>query len=64
MDGVTEVPEQGQRFEVVCPHCKKPFTGVLLAGTAARHHGFKCPNCKLFVPYQRADQRDLVEPAG
>jgi transposase-like protein len=61
---VGAIPEPGQSFEVHCPHCKKPFTAQLMAGTAARHHGFKCPLCKLFVPYQRAEERDLLEPAG
>jgi phage FluMu protein Com len=56
------LPAQGQEFEVTCPHCKKPFTANLMAGAAARHHGFKCPHCKLFVPYQRAEERDLLDP--
>ena len=59
---MTPLPVSGQEFEVACPHCKKPFTARLLAGSAARHHGFKCPHCKLFVPYQRAEERDLLEP--
>jgi hypothetical protein len=33
-----------------------------MEGTAARYRGFKCPHCKLFVPYQRAAERDLLEP--
>ena len=40
--------------EVVCPHCKKPFTAELLPGSAERYRGFKCPHCKLFVPAERA----------
>jgi DNA-directed RNA polymerase subunit RPC12/RpoP len=40
--------------EVVCPHCKKPFTAEMLPGSAQRYRGFKCPHCKLFVPEQRA----------
>jgi DNA-directed RNA polymerase subunit RPC12/RpoP len=40
--------------EIVCPHCKKPFQGRLLAGEAARYQGFKCPHCRLFVPAERA----------
>ena len=52
------------RYEVTCPHCKKPFEAELLTGSAARYQGFKCPHCKLFVPYERADEQDLVEPAG
>ena len=42
--------------EVVCPHCKKPFRGRLIAGEAARYQGFKCPHCRLFVPFERAAQ--------
>ena len=40
--------------EIVCPHCKKPFSGELLAG-GSRHEGFKCPHCNLFVPAERAN---------
>ena len=43
--------------EIVCPHCKKRFEGKLISGSAARYRGFKCPHCKLFVPFERA-----VEP--
>jgi DNA-directed RNA polymerase subunit RPC12/RpoP len=42
--------------ELVCPHCKKPFTARLLRGAAQRYQGFKCPHCKLFVPAERAEQ--------
>ena len=42
-----------QTFEVVCPHCKKPFRGELLG--ANEKQGFKCPHCRLFVPYERAE---------
>jgi len=46
--------------EVVCPHCKRPFTAELLPGAAERYRGFKCPHCKLFVPAERAvDPADL-----
>jgi hypothetical protein len=43
-------------YEVVCPHCHKPFEAELLvsSGTAGPR-GFKCPHCRLFVPYERAD---------
>jgi phage FluMu protein Com len=61
---VTGLPDPGQSFEVSCPHCKKPFTAELLSGATSRHQGFKCPHCKLFVPYARAEERDLVEPTG
>jgi transposase-like protein len=40
--------------EIVCPHCKKPFQGELLAGGSA-HQGFKCPHCRLFVPVERVN---------
>jgi DNA-directed RNA polymerase subunit RPC12/RpoP len=46
-DGVT------QESDLVCPHCKKPFSAELLAG-GSRYRGFKCPHCKLFVPAERA----------
>ncbi len=49
-------------FEVECPHCHKAFEAPVIEGAAARYRGFKCPHCKLFVPYQRAADRDLVEP--
>jgi transposase-like protein len=54
--------KQEASFEVVCPHCKKTFEAELLTGGADRHQGFKCPHCKLFVAYERADDQDLVEP--
>jgi DNA-directed RNA polymerase subunit RPC12/RpoP len=44
--------------EVVCPHCKKQFTGELLGSDDDRHRGFKCPHCRLFVPYERAAEAD------
>jgi DNA-directed RNA polymerase subunit RPC12/RpoP len=44
-----------ERYDVVCPHCKKTFTGELLTGETPRQRGFKCPHCRLFVPYDRAD---------
>jgi transposase-like protein len=46
-----------QAFEIVCPHCKKPFQGELLA-RGSRHQGFKCPHCRLFVPYERVDAEE------
>jgi DNA-directed RNA polymerase subunit RPC12/RpoP len=51
----------GDAFEVTCPHCKKKFTARLIAGSAERYRGFKCPHCKLFVPHARADQGDPVK---
>jgi len=49
-------------FEVECPHCHKSFTAETIEGSAARYRGFKCPHCRLFVPYQRAADRDLLGP--
>ena len=54
--------EQQGSFEVVCPHCHKTFDAEPLeGGRAARYQGFKCPHCKLFVPFERADEQELVE---
>ncbi|HSC91879.1 MAG TPA: hypothetical protein VLB86_09535 [Gaiellaceae bacterium] len=44
------------RFEVTCPHCRKPFEAAPLARPSARHRGFKCPHCRLFVPADRASE--------
>jgi phage FluMu protein Com len=54
--------EHETSFEVECPHCHKSFTAEPIEGSAARYRGFKCPHCKLFVPYQRAAEQDLLEP--
>ena len=48
-------PNQTEPFDVVCPHCKKPFQATLIAGGAERYRGFKCPHCKLFVPAARGE---------
>jgi transposase-like protein len=58
------VPSSGndESYEVVCPHCGKAFESELLSGSSERHQGFKCPHCRLFVAYERADEQDLVEP--
>jgi len=50
---VSETPASTS-YEVHCPHCKKQFRGELLEGETERHRGFKCPHCRLFVPYERA----------
>jgi hypothetical protein len=50
-------------FEVSCPHCRKAFEAELIEGAALRYEGFKCPHCKLFVPYERADEKDLLKPS-
>ena len=48
--------EGADEFDVVCPHCKKKFSARLIAGSAERYRGFKCPHCKLFVPAGHADR--------
>ena len=52
---------QIETFEVTCPHCKKPFEAQLIDGSAAPYRGFKCPHCRLFVPYERANGDDAPE---
>jgi DNA-directed RNA polymerase subunit RPC12/RpoP len=42
---------------VDCPHCKKSFDAELLEGDAARYNGFKCPHCRLFVPFERVGEQ-------
>jgi phage FluMu protein Com len=54
--------EDGATYEVQCPHCGKTFESELLSSASDRHLGFKCPHCRLFVSYPRADEQDLVEP--
>jgi hypothetical protein len=58
---VSEGPPTDGQYEVECPHCHKAFKAELIGGAAARYEGFKCPHCKLFVPFERADEQELVE---
>jgi DNA-directed RNA polymerase subunit RPC12/RpoP len=51
-------PEAETAYEVVCPHCKKPFEAPLLSGESERHQGFKCPHCRLFVALGRAEEQE------
>ena len=53
----------GETYDVTCPHCSKPFTATRLSGAAARHQGFKCPHCRLFVALDRAELQQ-PEPAS
>ncbi len=48
-------PPASATYDVVCPHCKKEFRGELLGGEDEPRQGFKCPHCRLFVPYERAE---------
>ena len=43
-----------EKYDVVCPHCNTSFRGELIAADESRQV-FKCPNCRLFVPLERAD---------
>jgi DNA-directed RNA polymerase subunit RPC12/RpoP len=56
---VAPPPAPEADFEVVCPHCKKPFAAELIDGRAERYRGFKCPHCRLFVPSVRAEDSPL-----
>jgi transposase-like protein len=49
-------PKEGS-FAVECPHCRRTFRADLIVGGVARHTGFKCPHCNLFVPYERAAEQ-------
>ena len=55
--GAVSEPAAESPNVIVCPHCKKPFEGDLLA-EGTRHQGFKCPHCRLFVPIERAASDD------
>ena len=43
-----------EKYDVTCPHCKKSFRAELI-GADENRRGFKCPHCRLFVPFERAD---------
>ena len=58
---MTTTPPKEQRFEVTCPHCRKPFAAELMDSGSRRHTGFKCPHCRLFVAYERVDAGDGAE---
>ena len=55
---MSEAATAQEKFDVVCPHCKKPFSAELLRGASSRYRGFKCPHCRLFVPAERARDGD------
>ncbi len=50
------------QYDVTCPHCRKAFTGKVLGGKRTPQRGFKCPHCRLFVPYERADELAAIAP--
>ena len=47
---------------MTCPHCHKEFSAPVLGEGA--HRGYKCPHCRLFVPYERVEEQKLAESAG
>jgi DNA-directed RNA polymerase subunit RPC12/RpoP len=49
---------QTETFDVTCPHCGKTFKAELIEGPAERLRGFKCPHCRLFIPYARAESSE------
>jgi len=54
----------GSAIAATCPHCHKPFTRDPLPRPSARHRGFKCPHCRLFVPLERVFDQPLArDPA-
>ena len=55
MERVTDAPAVDTSYEVECPHCHRTFTAEVMTGSAGRYQGFKCPHCKLFVSYERAE---------
>jgi hypothetical protein len=50
---VTDPSPTDGTHDIECPHCHRHFSSPLLTGTSARHVGFKCPHCKLFVAFER-----------
>ena len=59
---MAQSPDADTLYEVVCPHCGKTFQARLLSGGAPRYQGFKCPHCRLFVSYDRANGQEQAEP--
>jgi len=60
---VADLPVTNASYAILCPHCSKPFEATLLGGSAARYSGFKCPHCRLFVPYARVEEQGGTAPA-
>jgi hypothetical protein len=63
-EGMTDVGARATVYEIECPHCRKKFREELLTGPAERYRGFKCPHCRLFVPFERVAEQDAADPAG
>jgi uncharacterized Zn-finger protein len=45
--------EAANEHTVTCPHCGKDFTAEPMMAESGRPGGFKCPHCRLFVPFSR-----------
>ena len=56
-------PQVRTAYRVHCPHCNKLFQAELIEGDVQRHRGFKCPHCKLFVAFERAEELGRTEEA-
>jgi DNA-directed RNA polymerase subunit RPC12/RpoP len=54
-------PDPDTAYEITCPHCGGQFVAEPMVGSAQRYQGFKCPHCRLFVPFERAEDRDRVD---
>jgi transposase-like protein len=59
---VAEAIPSEEIFDVECPHCHRRFRSKLLVAQTARHEGFKCPHCKLFVAYERTGDANETAP--
>jgi tRNA(Ile2) C34 agmatinyltransferase TiaS len=57
------VGAEAAEYTVSCPHCGREFTAPPLVEPSGRPGGFKCPHCRLFVPFDRAEEQELLEPA-
>jgi DNA-directed RNA polymerase subunit RPC12/RpoP len=53
--------EGAVELTVTCPHCSREFTAAPMTDDAGRPTGFKCPHCRLFVPYERAEELHLIQ---
>jgi hypothetical protein len=52
-------PETETHFTIECPHRHKPFDADAVQGRG-RIRGFKCPHCRLFVPFDRVSEQALT----
>ena len=64
VNAMSDAAPADDQHDVTCPHCHKPFSAELIAGATARHRGFKCPHCRLFVPLTRANEQAPAKLSG